>query len=170
MARAHHLFRKLVVRTSICGLAGLSLLTSACSTELDTHGDRIEADRLAQIRPGVQTRNEVAAILGSPSSTSVFGDESWYYVSDLTEKHSIFDTKVKERQVVAIRFNGTGLVSEVQAFGIERGREVELVDRETPTLGESVTVLNQIFGNIGRFNQADMGRPRRGPPSPNQGY
>ena len=151
-------------------LAGMTLLSAACAGRIDAHGDRLEADRLAQIRPGVQTREDVAQILGSPSSTSVFGEESWYYISDLVETRSIFDREITDRQVVTVRFNGDGVVSQVDAFGLERGKEVEVVERETPSFGESVTILNQLMGNLGRFNNAGMGQQRRGPPSPSGGY
>ena len=60
---------------------------------IDTHGDHVEADRLALIHPGTQNRDEVAQILGSPSSTSVFGEEAWYYISDVVETRSIFSAR-----------------------------------------------------------------------------
>ncbi len=166
------LLRRLALPTSITILAGIALLTAGCAGRIDTHGDRLEADRLAQIRPGVQTREDVEQILGSPSSTSVFGEESWYYISDLVETRSIFDREIKDRQVVTVRFNGDGVVSQVDAFGLERGKEIEVVERETPSFGESVTILNQLMGNLGRFNNAGMGQgqQRRGPPSPSGGY
>jgi outer membrane protein assembly factor BamE (lipoprotein component of BamABCDE complex) len=76
------------------------------------------------------------------------------------ETRSIFDRQVKERHVVTIRFNGEGIVSEVDDFGLERGREVELVERETPSFGESVNLLSQVMGNLGRFNR-EAQPPRR---------
>ena len=170
MASAPGTIRRLALCTSLCILAGVCSLTAACTAQLDTHGDHIEADRLAQIRPGAQTREDIAQLLGSPSSTSVFDDERWYYISDIVETRSIFDREVKERQVVTIRFNREGVVSEVDDFGLERGREIELVERETPSFGESVNIINQVMGNLGRFNNAGMGRQRRGPPSPGGGY
>ena len=156
---------------SICILSGVCALTAACTAELDTHGDHVEAGRLAQIRPGVQTREDVAQLLGSPSSRSVFDDERWYYISDVVETRSIFEREVKERQVITVRFDSRGVVSGVDDFGLERGREVDLVARETPSFGESVDFLSQVMGNLGRFNntgsgQTGSGQQRRGSPSP----
>ena len=155
------LLRRFGVSTSITTLAGVCLLAAGCAGQVNTYGDRLEADRLAKIRPGVQTKEDVSQILGSPSSTSVFGEESWYYISDLVETRSIFDRETKDRQIVTIRFNNDGVVSQVDAFGLERGKEVELVERETPSFGESVTLVNQVMGNLGRFNRADTASPRR---------
>jgi outer membrane protein assembly factor BamE (lipoprotein component of BamABCDE complex) len=159
MTSAPRLLR-LAMSASVTILTGIGLLTAGCAGQLNTHGDRLEANRLVQVRPGMQTRDDVARILGSPSSTSVFGEEIWYYISDVVETRSIFDRETKDRQVVTIRFDGSGVVREVDTFGLERGKEVELVKRETPSFGESVTFVNQVMGNLGRFNRADTA-PRR---------
>ena len=160
MTSAPRLLWRLAMSASFTILAGIGLLTAGCAGQLNTHGDRLEANRLSQIRPGMQTRDDVARILGSPSSTSVFGEENWYYISDLVETRSIFDRETKDRQVVNIRFDNSGVVREVDTFGLERGTAVELVERETPTFGETVTLVNQVMGNLGRFNRDDT-PPRR---------
>ncbi len=139
----------------------LIVLLAACSPQIDNHGEHLEADRLALVRPGVQNRDDVARLLGSPSSTSPFGDDTWYYISDVVETRSIFDREVTERQVVTIRFDTQGIVREVDAFGLEKGREVELVERETPSFGESMSFFNQLVGNLGRFNREETNQPRR---------
>lgn len=145
---------------TVCALLLMALL-GACSTQIDTHGEQVDTDRLTQVRPGAQNRDDVARLLGSPSSTSTFGDETWYYISDVVETRSIFDREVVERQVVTIRFDPQGVVREVDMFGLERGREVELVERETPSFGESATFFNQLLGNLGRFNRDPTQQPRR---------
>ena len=139
----------------------LVVLLAACSAQIDNHGEHLEADRLALVRPGVQNRDDVARLLGSPSSTSPFGDDTWYYISDVVETRSIFDREVTERQVVTIRFDPQGIVRQVDAFGLEKGREVELVERETPSFGESMSFFNQLVGNLGRFNRDETNQPRR---------
>lgn len=135
-----------------------AVLLAGCVAQVNSHGEHVDPDRLQAVRPGVQNRDDVARVLGSPASTSAFGDESWYYISDTIKTYSIFDSDVTERQVVTVRFDQQGIVKEVDMFGLERGREVELVDRETPSFGESGSLLDQFMGNIGRFNADQMQR------------
>ena len=66
--------------------------------------------------------------------------------------------------MVTVRFDEQGVVKEVDMFGLERGREVELVERETPSFGESMNLMDQFMGNLGRFNQDQMQPQRRQPP------
>lgn len=48
-------------------------------------GQRVDAEDLQQITVGVSTRNDVSALLGSPTSTGTFDDENWYYISSVTQ-------------------------------------------------------------------------------------
>lgn len=129
----------------------LSVGFVGCGGTVNTHGDKLEADRLNELVPGQHTRNDVAAILGSPSSTSPFDAESWYYISNRTETLAFLAPEVTEQQVVVVRFNNEGIVTEIDTLGLDHSRKVDIVDRETPTTGNDVSVLDEFIGNIGRF-------------------
>jgi len=124
---------------------------AACSGTVNTHGDKLEPDRLNELVAGQHTRDDVAAILGSPSSTSPFDDDSWYYISNRTETLAFLAPKVTEQQVVVVKFNSEGIVQEIDKLGLDQKREVDIVDRETPTTGNDVSILDEFIGNIGRF-------------------
>jgi outer membrane protein assembly factor BamE (lipoprotein component of BamABCDE complex) len=146
------------------GLSALALL--ACSPIVATHGHRLDEQALAQIEPGRSSRDEVAQLLGSPSSRATFGDSTWYYVSQRTEQLSFYQADVTDQDVVVIGFDDQGVVSSIERHGLDAAREIELVSRETPTSGTELGVLEQFVGNIGRFNpppeDADI-LTRRGP-------
>lgn len=135
--------------------AVLCIGIAACSPRLDTRGYQFDPDTLSQIVPGTHTRDDVSEILGSPSSTAVLDSETWYYIGNQTETFAFFEPKVTERQVVTIVFDDNGVVSKIDAFGLERGRDFDFVERETPTTGSNITLLGQLLGNLGRFNKAD---------------
>ena len=59
---------------------------------------------------------------------------------------------VVAQDVVAIEFDDQGLVNRIDRHDLNGAREIDLVDRETPTAGNELTVLEQFLGNIGRFN------------------
>ncbi|MFN3077933.1 MAG: outer membrane protein assembly factor BamE [Alphaproteobacteria bacterium] len=126
---------------------------SACSPIVDSRGNLPTQDLLSQIRVGVQAKDDVAALLGTASSISVFGDETWYYISSKEERYAFFRPVEIERKVVAILFDKRGIVSEIKTYGPEDRRDISLVDRKTPTAGTEMTVLQQILGNVGRFSK-----------------
>ena len=58
--------------------------------------------------------------------------------------------QIEKERPVAIRFDNAGRVSNVARYGVEDGKVIDLITRTTPTYGREITLLQQLFGNIGR--------------------
>ena len=131
-------------------VSGLALI--ACTPQISNHGYRLDEAAFAQVEPGRTTREQVLQLLGSPSSLTTFDGSVWYYVSQRTERMSFYQEEVVNQDVVSITFDDLGTVTQVDRHGLDQANEVSLVDRETPTSGSELSVLEQFIGNIGRFN------------------
>ncbi len=131
-------------------LAGLGL--SACTPTQATRGNIVEDFRMAEVVPGVSTRTNVLKSLGSPTTKAPFDDNIWYYIGQKTEKRGIFDPKVVDKKVVVVAFNQDGIVDTIENIDSDQ-INVPTVRRKTPTSGNEVTVLQQLLGNVGRFNK-----------------
>jgi outer membrane protein assembly factor BamE (lipoprotein component of BamABCDE complex) len=130
----------------------------ACSAIVDTRGNMLTPEQIALVKPGVDDRDRVRRVLGSPTSTSAFDQGAWYYIARKTETTAFLTPNVVESQVVVVRFTDQGIVSGVERRGAEAAAEVEVSDRETPTAGHGDGIIAQLFGNIGRFNKGAGGR------------
>jgi len=142
--------------TGLLFAAGLVLSLSACAAQQETRGYVPDEDRIAEVVKGVHDRNSVERLLGSPSAVSTFENSTWYYITRKTEKVAFFDEEVTDQQVVAVVFDDAGIVSDIRRYTLEDGQEVALVDRETPTRGRELTILEQLLGNLGRFSPRDQ--------------
>lgn len=143
--------------TRFLAFISLSLLLASCTPMVDTRGHSDNTEDMRQIVVG-QTRSEdVMALLGSPTSRSAFGDEVWYYASQQRERFGFFAPSVTEQHVTAIAFDHDHVVSDIRDYKKEEGKPVELVGRTTPTAGHEMTFMEQLFGNIGRFNAPTHG-------------
>lgn len=129
---------------------GLSL--GACTQAIETHGNLPDADQVVQINPGVDDKTRVSQLLGSPSTTSPFGGSTWYYVSKKTQSIAFLDPDVIDQEVLSISFDDQDIVQDMKIYGLEDGRLVKSVERVTPTQGNDLTILQQLLGNLGRFN------------------
>jgi outer membrane protein assembly factor BamE (lipoprotein component of BamABCDE complex) len=125
-----------------------------CAPDIEKRGHLPEGDALGQIHPGTTTRDQVVKLLGTPSSTGVFDGNSWYYISRKTEQVSFFDPEVLDQQVYVINFDGTGVVKSVEHKTLKDARNIEPAPGATPAPGRELTFLEQVLGNIGRFNQS----------------
>lgn len=148
--RLRPLVRCMAAATVVAGLA------ASCTPRVETHGNKVDPDRLVRVVPGQTDRNTVAALLGTPSSSSDFGQETWYYVTSKTRSFAFFKDRLESRQIVFVSFAEDGRVDEIGTLSEVDGRQITLVDRETPTAGQEFTVLQQLLGNLGRFNQTSQ--------------
>jgi len=134
---------------ALLAIAGLP----ACSPTVDQRGNLPEPDKIAEIRPGATTRDEVTKILGTPSSTSVFSEKTWYYISRRTKQVAFFDPDVTDQQVYIVNFDDRGVVKAVDHRDLKDGRDIEPAPGATPAPGRELTFLEQIIGNVGRFTK-----------------
>ncbi len=144
--------------------AGLAL--SACTTRIDTKGFIPEDELVSQIDVGKDNVQFVYDLLGTPSASSNFpveGKQTWFYIMRKTRQVSFFDEEVLAQDVLAIEFNQDGIVNAINRYDKAAANAVDLVERETPTRGREMTIVEQFLGNVSRITSGDsFGRPGRG--------
>jgi outer membrane protein assembly factor BamE (lipoprotein component of BamABCDE complex) len=133
------------------GLA-VALAAGACTPRIDQRGNKPDEDQVVLINPGVDDKNRVAELIGTPSVISTFNDRTWYYISKRTETVAFLDPETVDQEVLAISFDDSGVVDNMRIYGPEDGRTIAYVDRTTPTEGNELTLIQQLLGNLGRFN------------------
>ena len=125
----------------------------ACGTRVSNRGNLPDPSLVAEISEGGLSNQEIAEILGSPSSVNLFGQETWYYISERVESIAFFEPEVKERQILIIKFGKDGAMQAIKHMDLNDGRQLAHVERKTPTFGQELTVIGQILGNFQRFNR-----------------
>lgn len=143
------------IKTVSILLASVALI-AACTPVQSNRGNMVEEFRMAEITPGISTRTNVLKSLGSPTTIAPFDDNVWYYIGQKMEKRGIFDPEVVEEKVVVVTFDEEGIVQMLEETNSDRVN-VPKVRRKTPTGGNEVTVMEQLLGNVGRFNRGDGG-------------
>jgi outer membrane protein assembly factor BamE (lipoprotein component of BamABCDE complex) len=137
----------------ICAVSGIAMI-AGCATSVEQRGNLPTAEKLAEIQPGVTNKDQVIKIWGSPSSISIFSDKSWYYISRRTGQFAFFDPDVIDQQVYILNFDDQGVVKTVDHKGVQDARAIDPVPRATPAPGRELTFLEQVIGNVGKFNNA----------------
>ncbi len=133
---------------------------AACSTEVEYRGYQARQGDLEKVRVGM-SKTEVEGILGSPSTTATIkhSGDSYYYITSVVEQRAFLDPEEIDRRVFAIRFDDIDQVKSFGHYGLKDGRVISISGRETPTRGREMTILQQIFTNIGRYD-AGPARPK----------
>jgi len=141
------------LRNTALGLAAAGLL-AACAELTETHGYAPTPGDLSYIEVGRDTRATVESILGRPSATGVIDERGWFYVKSEFRTYGWREPEEISRSVVAILFDETGTVSNIETLGIRDGEIVALSRRVTETTSSEVGFLQQLFGNVGVFDPA----------------
>jgi len=140
-------------------LLASAVALAACSPRIDQRGNLLDPDAVLAVKPGVQTKDQVAQLLGTPSTVATFSDKTWYYISKRTETTAFFPSDITDQQVLVIKFDDANIVQKVQIYGMDDAYEIDPVSRTTPTYGQRLTLMQQLFGNIGRFTKGDQKSP-----------
>ena len=131
------------------------LLLGGCSffeAKSQLRGNHVDADQLKELVPGTSTRADVTALIGSPTARATFDDNTWLYVSEVTRPRIGRTQGVLSQNVVVLSFNDQGVLQDVKQLNQDDSVPVSIVARTTPSPGTEASFLQQLFGNIGRFN------------------
>ena len=147
-----------IARQMLVALGMLTLL-GGCSSSVNVfrapetlHGNRVDEYRLAELVPGTSTQADVTALIGSPTAKASFDPNTWLYVSEVTRTRIAQTPGVSNQAVVALSFDNGGVLRGIKKLDTADALPTTIVARATPAPGTSASFLQQLFGNVGRFN------------------
>ena len=147
------------------GAALAAIILAGCAKDIEARGNLPTPEALARLTPGEQTRQDVESILGTPATTAIFDNENWYYISAHTTQYAFYPNHELDRTVFIVSFDPRGILSGVRKLNLEDGQNVAIQERETPTKGREISLIEQLLGNIGRIGRGP-GTPSGGPNAP----
>ena len=138
---------------------GAAMLASGCVQIQGHRGYLADEVLLQSVQPGVDNRQSVERTLGRPSFVTQFGEPVWYYVSSTTQQKPFRKPQITQHTVLAVHFDDTDDVVDVERTGMEQVARIDPENDETPTLGRNRSFFEDLFGNIG---QVGAGAPVSG--------
>src|SRR5215218_11006599 len=128
-------------RRAAYAIVAVSLLsTAACAPITSYSGFQAIDNDPKDVKVGTDTKSTVRAKLGSPSATSTFDPNVWFYMNQIKQRVAFRRPVVTYRDVTAITFNKeTEMVEKVDTFGLKDGKVIAYNGRETPTRGREMT-------------------------------
>ncbi len=149
MFGAKKLVKATVVLMCIGGLA-------ACSAQYQNHGYIPTESEVSDLIVGVDTRATVDDVIGPPSTSGLVGDGNYYYIRSRIKTYGMFRPKEVDRQVLAISFDTSDNIANIERFGLERGRIVPLTRRITESTVVGDGFLRQMLSNLANLNPTEL--------------
>jgi outer membrane protein assembly factor BamE (lipoprotein component of BamABCDE complex) len=141
------------------------LLLSACGWLMpppQVRGNKVDAESLKELVPGTSTKADVSAVIGSPTARDTFDDNTWLYISELTQERIGRTLGELDQNVVVMNFDDKGVLKTISQRNKADALPVTVIARTTPSPGTEASFMQQLLGNIGRFSPAGLS-PTNGP-------
>jgi outer membrane protein assembly factor BamE (lipoprotein component of BamABCDE complex) len=127
-------------------------LASCLGGEEFQRGYMVDERALGQVTKGMSAE-KVLHTLGTPSTVSTVGNRNWYYISQRSRRTFQFANEtVVDQRVTAVYFDRNLRVERVALYGLQEGRVFDFLSRTTPTGGEDLSFVGQIFKGNTSFN------------------
>ena len=131
-------------------IATAALSLGACAPVTSFNGFQAREDKPTDMKIGVDTKSTVMTRLGSPSTKSVFGGgDSWYYISQVTDREAYHLPAVRSRVVIEVAFDKEDKVVAVKKIDMKDGYQIAYAKRQTPTRGRELSLFEQLLGTVG---------------------
>ena len=143
------------IRTKIFCLLSLMILSiglGACGERLSSHGHSIDEHDLKNVEIGETTKTDILFTLGKPSFEGAFNSGKIYYVSQTMIQPAGGRKQTTQRDIFAFVFDDNEVLQEIIVTDESTGLEIATLKSKTPTPGNELGVIDQIFSNIRRRN------------------
>ena len=115
-------------------------------------GIHVDADQLRELVPGTSTRADVTSLIGSPTAHATFDDNTWIYIGEVTRPRIARVQGVESQDVLVMNFDQNGVLRDMHKLTGKDSKPVDVVSRTTPSPGSSASFMQQLLGNVGRYN------------------
>jgi outer membrane protein assembly factor BamE (lipoprotein component of BamABCDE complex) len=125
---------------------GLAVSLAGCFTSTYQRGYILDEAALAQVPPG-SSQEQVLLVLGTPSTVATVSGETFYYISQKSQRTAFLNPEITDQRVLAVYFDQTRRVERVANYGMQDGKVFDFISRTTPTGGQESNIIKQILSS-----------------------
>ena len=134
----------------------ICMLVINCSPIVENRGYVFDNELIYKIEVGETNAGQVLNLLGTPSTTSTIDAKIWYYIYSKAETTAFYQPSVSQRRIITVSFNDDSRVTSIDEYGLQDGNIIAFNTNTTPTRGRELTILQQLFGNLGRLGAGSL--------------
>ena len=139
----------LTVALVLTGAVALGGCGGLNTRETLARGYVLPAGALEQIPIGA-SQEQVLIVLGTPSTVATVSGDTFYYISQKSQRKAAFmPYEVVDQRVVAVYFDKDRKVTRLANYGIKDGKVFDFQSGRTETGGKDLNYLRGIFRELG---------------------
>ena len=131
----------------------LSLIISNCSFNkvIKHHGVHSLEKKQSKLITKESNKNDITAILGSPSTKGSFNTDIWIYIERKYTKKSIIKLGQKKlivNNVLVLEIDNKGLLAKKDFFDMNNMKQVNFYSRSTETINKKNTFVYDFLSSV----------------------
>ena len=131
----------------------ISLIISNCSFNkvIKHHGVHSLEKKQSKLITKKSNKNDITAILGSPSTKGSFNTDIWIYIERKYTKKSIIKLGQKKlivNNVLILEIDNKGLLSKKDFFDMSNMKQVNFYSRSTETINKKNTFVYDFLSSV----------------------
>lgn len=134
------------MKAIVTALIATTLLT-ACAKNYYEQGYKIKEEQVSKLKVNTHTKRDVQRLLGSPSFSSNFTDDTWVYLSTTRYNRPLDQNIIDKRSMIVLSFTNNKL-SSIKQKDENDGAAVKPSKEITETQGRKLNVAEQLFQSI----------------------
>ena len=103
--------------------------------------------KIQDIKLGLN-QQEIKALLGSPSFSSLFGEAHWYYLFTYEEGYRFAPARFSSHTILKLSFDSKGILTNFEQKPLSVARRVVFDSEETETYGKEYSMLKRLFSSF----------------------
>jgi outer membrane protein assembly factor BamE (lipoprotein component of BamABCDE complex) len=140
--------RKRLLVSALTLAGALALAGCGRFSETFQRGYVLQPGALEQVPVGA-SQEQVLIVLGTPSTVATVSGEVFYYISQKAERAAAFlPQEITDQRVIAIYFDKNRKVARLADYGLKDGKIFDFYSKTTPTGGQELSYLRNIFKNL----------------------
>ena len=126
----------------------LLLFLCNCQPRITNHGNFFNKEKINYIKKTKLNKAEIVEIFGTPSTTSTFSNNVWYYMSQVQSEKAYFKVKNISNKVLKITFDKSNFVKKYSIITEKDSYDIIISQEKTVSSLQNDNTLIQEFFSI----------------------
>ena len=126
----------------------LLLFLCNCQPRITNHGNFFNKENINYIKKSKLNKAEIIEIFGTPSTTSTFSNNVWYYMSQVQSARAYFKVKNISNKVLKITFDKSNFVKKYSIITEKDSYDIIISQEKTVSSLQNDNTLIQEFFSI----------------------
>ena len=119
-----------------------------CQPRITNHGNFFNKENINYIKKSKLNKAEIIEIFGTPSTTSTFSNNVWYYMSQVQSARAYFKVKNISNKVLKITFDKSNFVKKYSIITEKDSYDIIISQEKTVSSLQNDNTLIQEFFSI----------------------